>query len=319
MGKTFILGAGFSVDENFPLMHGLKERVLHFLEAERHSSYDTFLMPENGGFTEGQFSAGLRQIDGPGTLGFEEVLIALRSHLKTAGSSDPAHVTHQVLRIGCARLLWCIQNSVWRVGPPYLRFANAVAGSKGMPGTVVSFNWDLLAERAFQDAEFRWAYTRRQQGVVPILKPHGSINWNGFLRKGLKSSYNGWTPIAPNSRLSYDRYNPFSNPDVQEINPDLRYMIFPGDLESAEDPDLSVIWQDVRAAIESSEAVVFIGYSLPDYDSWSCRFFAEVCAGKIVEVYNPNPAVLTRFREVFGEAVELHQQTFPQCVYSRKD
>jgi hypothetical protein len=75
---------------------------------------------------------------------------------------------------------------------------------------------------------------------------------------------------------------------MQEINPDLRYMIFPGDSESAEDPDLALIWNDVRAAIHSSEAVVFIGYSLPAYDSWSCRFFTEVCASKPVEVYNPD-------------------------------
>jgi hypothetical protein len=34
-----------------------------------------------------------------------------------------------------------------------------------------------------------------------------------------------------------------------------------------------------------------------------------------VEIYNPSPAVLTRFREVFGEAAEVHQQTFGQCVY----
>jgi hypothetical protein len=315
MENAFILGAGFSVDEQFPLMRGLKERVFHFLEAERHSSYAPFLMPGNGGFTEGQFQAGLRQIDGAGTLEFEGLLIALRAYLKTAGPHDPAHVILRVLRIGCARLLWCIHNSIWRVDPHYLCFAQAVAGSGDKPGTVVSFNWDLVAERAFHDATFPWAYTRGQQNAVPVLKPHGSINWSGFLRESLKSDYAGWAPIASHSRLSYDRFNPLSNPDMQDINPYLRYMIFPGDSESAEDPDLKLIWNDVCAAIQSSEAVVFIGYSLPDYDSWSRRFFAEVCAGKAVEIYNPSPAVLTRFREVFGEAAEVHQQTFGQCVY----
>jgi hypothetical protein len=152
----------------------------------------------------------------------------------------------------------------------------------------VSFNWDLVAERAFHNAKLPCVYTRQWKGPVAILKPHGSIHWSGFLREGLKSDYTGWVPTASNNRLSYDQFNPLGNPDMQEINPDLRYMIFPGDSESAEDPDLALIWNDVRAAIHSSEAVVFIGYSLPAYDSWSCRFFTEVCASKPVEVYNPD-------------------------------
>jgi hypothetical protein len=60
---------------------------------------------------------------------------------------------------------------------------------------------------------------------------------------------------------------------------------------------------------------VFIGYSLPAYDSWSCRFFTEVCASKPVEVYNPDHNVLQRFREVFGEGTKVHEQTFGQCLY----
>jgi hypothetical protein len=57
---------------------------------------------------------------------------------------------------------------------------------------------------------------------------------------------------------------------------------------------LRAYWNDVRAAIHSSEAVVFIGYSLPAYDSWSCCFFMEVRASKPVEVYNPDQTVLKR-------------------------
>jgi hypothetical protein len=51
-GFTFVLGAGFSVLQQFPLVRGLKERVVHFLEAERHCRYETFLEPGNGGLRE---------------------------------------------------------------------------------------------------------------------------------------------------------------------------------------------------------------------------------------------------------------------------
>src|SRR5213078_444388 len=103
---TFILGAGFSVEQGFPLLRGFKERVLHYLEAERHPSYETFLQPDDL-FPIGQFYAGLQSVDPGNNLGFEELLIALREHLVSANSMDACFTTDRVLRIGAARLLWC--------------------------------------------------------------------------------------------------------------------------------------------------------------------------------------------------------------------
>jgi hypothetical protein len=40
MGFTFILGAGFSVDQRFPSVRDLKQQVVNFLEAERHGNYE---------------------------------------------------------------------------------------------------------------------------------------------------------------------------------------------------------------------------------------------------------------------------------------
>jgi hypothetical protein len=77
ISTAFVLGAGFSAAEQFPLVRGLRERVLHFLEAEQHSAYRVFLTAGNGGFSEGQFRAGLKAIDPNETLAFEELLIEL--------------------------------------------------------------------------------------------------------------------------------------------------------------------------------------------------------------------------------------------------
>jgi hypothetical protein len=54
---------------------------------------------------------------------------------------------------------------------------------------VVSFNWDVLLESALQRAGREYAYlpTERSSGAVPLLKPHGSINWFALLDREMLS------------------------------------------------------------------------------------------------------------------------------------
>jgi hypothetical protein len=318
--RTFILGAGFSVAEQFPLVRGLKERVIHFLEAERHSAYQVFLEPGNGGFARGQFYAGLDLIDPNGTLGLEEILVLLRKRLQTANNSDPCYITRDVLRIGCARLLWCIQNSIWKVSPCYEGFTTWLRpDSAVLSNAVLSFNWDLLVEQSLSDSKLLWTYSTSAPGRIPVLKPHGSINWSGHLREGLRAEYAGWKPIAPGSKLSFDASEPLSNPNKQEINSSLRYMLFPGDPElPREDADLAKIWSEASAAINDRDVIVFIGYSMPDYDSFAAEFFTQFAGRKQIEVYNPSAEHLEKFRALFGSGVQLFAQSFQGSPYARE-
>src|SRR5437899_1258635 len=98
LSTVFVLGAGFSVEEQYPLVRTLKNQVVHFLEAELHSAYRVFLQPGNGGFPRGQFYAGLQAIDPDGKLQFEELLLTFNARLKNTSNSDPCYVTAQVLR-----------------------------------------------------------------------------------------------------------------------------------------------------------------------------------------------------------------------------
>jgi hypothetical protein len=317
--RTFILGAGFSVAEQFPLVRGLKERIIHFLEAERHSSYQVFLEPGSGGFRAGQFYAGLDSIDPAGSLGFEELLVSLRKRLETARDLDPCYITKDVLQIGCARFLWCIHNSIWTVSPCYQAFADWLrGGSPALPNTVLSFNWDLLVERSLSDSGVQWAYPISNPGCVPVLKPHGSINWSGHLRDGLRVEYAGWQPIAPGSKLCFDAWEPLSNPNKQEINSRLRYMLFPGDPELPKnDLDLRKIWSEASAAIKDRDVIVFLGYSMPDYDSFATEFFRQFAGSKQIEVHNPSAQHLERFRILFGSNARLFEQSFQGSLYAR--
>jgi hypothetical protein len=317
--RTFILGAGFSAAEQFPLVRGLKERVIRFVMDERHSLYQASLQPGNGGFPRGQFFAGLDAVDPTETLGFEEVLISLRQKLEHADDQDPCFRTRNVLESGCARLFWSIHKSIRRISLCYENFGTWIrTPTTRQPDAIVSFNWDVLVERALSDSHVPWTYSISGSDRVPVLKPHGSINWTGYLREGGSCEYPGWKTIAPDSQLCFDESRPLLNPDPQEINPDLRYMLFPGDPELPEiDHDLKLIWSEVAEAIAEHKVLVFLGYSMPDYDSFAAQFFRQFARSKHIEVYNPSDDHLERFRTVLGSSAQLFKQTFQQSPYAQ--
>jgi hypothetical protein len=318
--KTFVLGAGFSAAQDFPLVGGLKDRVVRSIEAERHALYRTFLEPGNGGHTRGQFYAGLDQIQKAGKFEFEELLIALRHRLKRGDSTDPCHVTEMVLRSGCARLLWCIHNSISRLETCYIHFSKWLApdGGRKSGNAIASFNWDVLAERTLYDSSIPWGYCASLSSGVPILKPHGSINWSRHLQENLRADYPDWLPIGPASKLCFDAANPFANPDLDEANPDHRCMISPGDPElPVDDSDILQIWKEAEETIRGRDILIFIGYSLPAYDSYALDFFKRVSRGKVIEVYNPSKEHLVRFRDELGSKVRPCPQRFKECIYAK--
>jgi len=145
--RTFVLGAGFSAYQGYPLVRSLKQEVLDFLRTTEHPAYSVFLRRGNGGYPNGQFFAGLERIDPGGTLGFEELLPRLSEALTDAVDVDPAHITRKVLRIGCVRLLWSINDSIAQTRQSYRAFARVLCDPVE-PGNVVTFNWDLQSERS---------------------------------------------------------------------------------------------------------------------------------------------------------------------------
>lgn len=98
---------------------------------------------------------------------------------------------------------------------------------------MISFNWDVPFERSLQDEQVPWFYSF-MGACVPVLKPHGSINWNSYLMTVSTSDYLYWRRIGQNSEISVDVSQLLSDPDPDEANPAVRYMLFPGDPELPE-------------------------------------------------------------------------------------
>src|SRR5208283_4644797 len=183
MKTTFVLGAGFSVDASFPLVRDLRERLVSFIKFDRHSYYALHL-EQSYKCPNARFDAGLAEVDPEGKLQFEEVFSQLRKMTSEPNYRGPACVTERVLRFGCARLFWCIHGlnpfPEWH----HRNFATWLARDPGC-SAIVSFNWDVVAETALTEAGLSWSYSLGTAHEIAVLKPHGSINWNGYLRKNL--------------------------------------------------------------------------------------------------------------------------------------
>jgi len=314
--KTFVLGAGFSRGTDFPLVRELRQEVLSWIEKERHPSWEPHLRPNLHGYPEGQFYAGLARVDPEGSLGFEELLMALRNSLTATYEHDPCYVTLRVLRDACGRLLWSKQQMLSELPAAYRNFASWLLEHHGygQPNAIISLNWDLVAERALSDYRIGWRYSA-QPTWVPILKPHGSINWSKHLKERLLADSLDWQQIAPNSPFCYIPRDPFFDPFSEGANQRLRHLIFPGDPEDEAGVDL--IWAEAENAIREREVVVFIGYSLPSYDFFATDFFQRATAGKRIEVYVPSRETLEHYRRLLGALANDEPASFQDSPYAK--
>ena len=314
--KTFILGAGFSADAGFPLARDLIRDLPAWIEAERHPSAEPHLTPNLHGYPQGQFCAGWDAVDPTRSMGFEECMIAARNRLSSANQHDPTYVFHRVMRDSCGRLIWDRQRKIRQLSAAYVNFGSWFHEhhSYGLPNAIVSFNWDLLAEKILTDASVVWRYSA-QSPFVPILKPHGSINWSDHMERGWRAESPEWQPIGVGSDYCYIAESPSFDPFESGANQRLRKLFLPGDPE--EQGAARLIWSEAKEAIREREVVVFIGYSLPAYDSSSMKFLQRAVSGKQVEVYARSSETLDHYRRALGHVSTTVPLAFAGCPYSK--
>ena len=314
MKTIFVLGAGFSVEQGYPLVRQMKDRVLDFIAEDRHPSYWGWLQPGCHEYKKGPFFECLSMIDPNQKLQFEELLIELKRRCENE-KEGPFWITYDVLRTAARRLLWKIHESTDSLEAPYKAFAARIA-SKWPQYGFISFNWDLLIERILQDENIPWAYS--MGNAVPIVKPHGSINWNKFMQEGLYAHSANWRPLGVGRKLCFDQQAPLVDADKEEIVPNLRHLVFPGDLDLPENiEDQKLLWQDAACLLDSAEEVVFIGYSFPIYDGYARSFFRDKTQGKKIVVVNPSSDGPSIFTTVLGTPIEHCRKTFGESSFAQ--
>ena len=135
------------------------------------------------------------------------------------------------------------------------------------------------------------------------------------MKEGLRAESSDWKPIGPGSPFCYIPSDPFLDPFGEGFNQDLRHLLFPGDPE--DETDVAQLWEEAGKAIEERDDVVFIGYSLPPYDSTALEFFKQKTAGKNIEVYSRSLEILENYRKVFGNITTDKPCSFEESTYAR--
>lgn len=108
---------------------------------------------------------------------------------------------------------------------------------------------------------------------------------------------------------------PLADPFERGFNQRLRKLILPGDPEVAGGSKL--VWQEAEAAIRERDAVVFIGYSLPQYDEHATEFFRRTTADKQSEVYARSGETLEHYRRLLGPISTTRPIGFTECPYAQ--
>jgi len=308
MSQVFVLGAGFSAHQGYPLVRDLRTKLKDFLGGYG-SCGDARLDA-----IRPQYERFCASVDPHGRLQFEELFM----RLSALGRED---ARYQVLATDVSHYLWHLHPSKSSLQPAYKNFVYWVEPEFGRSnGTVVvSFNWDLVLEQAI-DSDCRQFSYGPSPNWIPVLKPHGSINWNRYRQKNIRPpADNPWCEIFGSAQISYDRLRPFRNPYSQDINTDLIYMIWPSETE-VRDEDAKKIWEHVKEALSEADEVIFIGYSLPSYD----KFALDVLQNSIcnhdcsVEVITPSQETWDAYRHSFGDQCRPFQPArFEESRFAR--
>jgi len=128
-GRLFVLGAGFSHGAGYPLGPDLKPRVLRYIDDAQEQDIRE---------TRDKVYRALGDLD-------QEVQLSFDEFARACGHDHPDAL--RTLRLACRGLFWSIHPSA-KASAPYRAFARWASTGVG----VLSFNWDLLVERAAKDS-----------------------------------------------------------------------------------------------------------------------------------------------------------------------
>ena len=278
---VFVLGAGFSCLAGIPLMNELRDEVL----------------------TDPRIQDLPALADQDKRRSLEEILLDLRGR-----ADESATQAHDALLNASLCLLWKKHQVMPDLPETYSRFARMAGESVG----IVSLNWDLVCELVLYTADIKWSYSTSRG--TPIVKPHGSINWTNHsqLPKQKWKSDNGFDQIDGERSISYRPDDPFRDPLLGYTDSDFKYVAFPGLLDE-NSAATDRLWSESGAMIAKASRVVFIGYSLPFYDTRSRREFQTACSGKEVTIIDPSEQAIEVYQNHFGKGVVGRRRRFDEC------
>jgi hypothetical protein len=174
---------------------------------------------------------------------------------------------------------------------------------------VITFNWDLLVEKALYDLHKNYEY-KLTDSAICILKPHGSLDW--FDSKEVSIDRNLIFPLNEKFRRIqvFKRFRALriSTPTVPVILP-------PVINKKIVHEELQAIWRDAWLALRHASEIYVIGYSLPPEDLHARLTIRSAIRGNEkfgqheprVAVVNPDRNVYLRFARLMNGTVKYYE------------
>ena len=196
---------------------------------------------------------------------------------------------------------------------------------------VVTFNWDIMFERAnslIGDRRFELRHTYspgpkrdRQSRYVTLLKPHGSIDWfqTGEVQKVETRGPADFVRLGTDVYL----YNSFLRRPHHHLDDRIPEIVPPSLLKAFRTEVAQRTWKDIYRALRRAGEIYIIGYSLPPEDQFARFVLRRVFRNASVDgldpkitVVNPTSTVLDRFEEVVGSSfrVQFEHITFEKWL-----
>lgn len=234
------------------------------------------------------------------------------------------------------------------VAPYYQRFLGRLYGRGGAEVTVVSLNYDLIADNALAALGERRGsvalpdYTcdvatdsyREVEKFGRLLKLHGSLNW-----LYCPNCHRLDVGLAPSGRRMVKMLNTLY---LEDLNAKYRrrgspcpkcgatvrpVLITPTHLKDYRNPHIAHVWYEAERALRDADRATFIGYSMPDDDVEVIyllkRGLGHLKPAKITVVEHASTAaqgridrhpVGQRYRALFGNGIDWHAKGFAAWV-----
>ncbi|HEX3069786.1 MAG TPA: hypothetical protein VHX14_14550 [Thermoanaerobaculia bacterium] len=218
--------------------------------------------------------------------------------------------------------------------PPYDEFADLVERilERGQSCSVITFNYDLACDFAFDRNNISVEYALGDPSPgVPLLKLHGSLNWARCPRcqhiipwhLSEYLSKRSWptADLAKTVQLSLSSQLPnMTHCDAAVASGSV--IVPPTWGKTSQHLSLTNVWRRAARELSEAENIFVIGYSMPPSDAFFKYLWALGTVGKTrirrFWVFNPDPTVGPRFRELVGPAVQSKfqhiQDTFASAI-----
>lgn len=295
MKQVFVLGAGFSKSyaEEMPVLKDFKRRIIEV--KTNQTSY-----PELSNFAENYYRLSNRFEDIRNIEFLATVILSKNIFVNHEEQFKYLKLKHEVLKF--------IKDMIFDV--PELSPNNDfllrqfLLNVRAKQATIISFNYDLLIERAIRQSQtnihldyagltsYPHHNPRFHQSVpIELIKLHGSLNW--FKVKGSES-------ISLDTVKIVNENDPFSGIHKHDIP-----VYIP--MTHAKDSFLtgslySTLWARAIEKLEQATEIHFIGYGFPATDSNHLFAFLDFKT-KIKSIVVYNSSERKRLSKIFGEGV----------------